>query len=247
MNKLFELITYKPAKTGSLLSLLMLSTGAIVVPMGPVDAQGVTLDPAEIIVGTQNFDAEDPNLVTSGRNVYILWHESSELTPVGDPAVHEVWLSRSSNRGRDFDPRVNVSRSELLTSEQEVIALSERNVYVVWVEDNSDIWFARSLDRGHSFEPPIKISTTIGTNEPEIAAYKDHVYVVWEAPAMEEIYFVESDDEGATFSSELNISNAAGMSADPEIAVSGRRVIVTWRDEATPVGAGIEILYRQGD
>lgn len=213
-------------------------------PIRSAGAQGVTLSLPRIIAGTQgDADAEAPDIVSSGRDVYIIWHEASPVDPASN--IHEVWFSRSTNRGRDFEPRINLSDSVATSSEHEQIAAHRRNVYVVWSEDINEIWFRRSSDGGVTFEPALKLSTALQAAVPQIAASSDDIYVVWEV-AMDEIYFAESHDHGMTFSVERNISNTVDMSADPEIALSGNRVIVTWRDLTTPAGAGNEIFYSQG-
>jgi hypothetical protein len=243
MNSHFDTASSALTGTFSVLSLLIVSSLDIGIPIGSANAQEVTFNLPRDIMGTQgDEDAEAPDIASSGRNVYIIWHEAPTIDLAAN--IYEVWFSRSENRGRDFEGRVNVSDSPATSSEDEQIAAYRRNVYVVWSEDGNEVWFRRSADGGITFESTIKLSTVLGARAPQIAASGDDIYVVWEV-AMDEIYFAESHDHGANFSDERNISNTAGMSADPEIALSGNRIIVTWRD-ATLAGAGNEIFYSQG-
>ena len=55
-----------------------------------------------------------------------------------------------------------------------------------------------------------------------------------------EIFFAASNDNGQTFNT-LNISNSAGSSAQPQIALSGNNVYVTWLD-ASPGNADIFVI-----
>jgi hypothetical protein len=44
-------------------------------------------------------------------------------------------------------------------------------------------------------------------------------------------YFYRSTNNGASFDSTKNLSNNAGFSSDPQIAVSGKKVYVVWHKE----------------
>lgn len=256
MNNLPKIITWKCVKTCSMLSVMIVSGVVVVMPMRPVSAQGITFDPSKIIAGTQNADAEAPDIVSSGKNVYIIWHEASPVDPNAN--IHEVWFSRSTDRGSNFSARKNVSNSVASRSVDEQIAVSkERNVYVVWHEEGTEeILFRRSTNAGSSFDSIKKLNTIavpVGSGFPQLAASGDNVYVAWQAPGpvSEDVFFAESDDGGSNFDVEENISNPAAAandmdSFDPEVAVSGNKVIVTWRDMTTPAGAATEIFYRQG-
>jgi hypothetical protein len=57
-----------------------------------------------------------------------------------------------------------------------------------------------------------------------------------------EILYRRSTDGGANFGSTVNLSNNAGGSFNPAIAVSGNNVYVVWRDDTS---GNFEILYRR--
>src|SRR5215207_2287805 len=66
------------------------------------------------------------------------------------------------------------------------VAASGNNVYVVWQDSvssdnrNYDIFIKKSVDNGNTFGPPVNLSNNSGFSEhPQIAAYKENVYVVW--------------------------------------------------------------------
>ena len=67
------------------------------------------------------------------------------------------------------------------------------------------------------------------------------VYALWEDTppgdrSDSEIFFAYSNDGGITFSTPKNISNNTGLSAFPQIAVSGSNVYAVWYDETSGNG-----------
>jgi hypothetical protein len=229
--------------------LLVLAASVIIAtnsPSQPAHAQiNINFDNPEIIVGTPGADAEPPQIATSGRNAYIIWHEF--FPTAQDPP--DIFLSRSTNRGEDFGGRTNLSNSPNVDSRDEQIAVSGKNVYVVWSEDQDKILFRRSSDGGANFRPAITLSDAGGAITPQIVASGENVYVVWAASGqggLTDIFFTQSNDRGRNFENEENISNNGGDSENPDIGLSGNNVIVTWRDNTTP-GMDFEIFFTQGE
>jgi hypothetical protein len=212
-------------------------------------AASISFNNPKRIVGTPGADAEPPQIATSGRNAYIIWHE---FFPTGtvDP---DIFLSRSTNRGEDFGVRKNLSNSPNVDSRDEQIAVSGKNgknVYVVWSDNennqNFKILFSRSNDEGKNFSPAKTLSTAGEAITPQIVASGENVYVVWAASGqggLPDIFFTQSNDRGRNFKNEENISNNAGDSESPDIGLSGNNVIVTWRDNT---GNDFEIFFTQG-
>ena len=79
---------------------------------------------------------------------------------------------------------------------------------------------------------------------PSIAVSGNNVYVVWKDNTLgnDEVFYRRSTDGGATFGRTVNLSNTAGFSGAPSIAVSGNNVYIVWYDE-TPGNS--EIFYRR--
>jgi hypothetical protein len=214
-------------------------------------AQNFTFTPPDGIVGTPGSDAEPPQVVRSGDNVFIIWHEF----PDSSSTQPDVFLSRSTNRGTTFRPRINLSNSPAAFSGDEDIAVSRSGnntrVYVVWIED-ADVRFRRDRTNDGTFANPVKLNDTLGgtsPTRPQIVASGDNVFVVWQAEHPQagdntDIFFARSTDSGDSFKDKKNISNNSGVSEAPQIALlADDRVIVTWRDDS---GGDFEIFFARG-
>lgn len=220
-------------------------------PERSASAQNFTFTPPDVIGGTPGSDAEPPQVVRSGDNVFIIWHEfpdSSSMQP-------DVFLARSTNRGATFRPRINLSNSPAAFSGDEDIAVSRSGnntrVYVVWIED-TDVRFRRDRTNDGTFSNPIKLNDTLGGNnplKPQIVASGNNVFVVWQAEHPQigdntDIFFARSTDAGDSFKDKKNISNNSGTSEASQIALlADDRVIVTWRDSS---GGDFEIFFTRG-
>jgi len=73
-----------------------------------------------------------------------------------------------------------------------------------------------------------------GSYKAAIAVNGGNVYVVWYdyATGTAEIFFRKSSDNGVTWQLKKRLSNNAGYSSCPTIAVSGTNVYVTWEDDS---------------
>ncbi len=84
-----------------------------------------------------------------------------------------------------------------------------------------------------SFSSTKNLSNNAGfSSDPQIAVSGNNVYVAWQdfTPGNWDIFFKASNDNGATFGNTINLSNNAGESGRPRIAVSGSNVYVVWAD-----------------
>ena len=87
---------------------------------------------------------------------------------------------------------------------------------------------------------PINISNDVNHSiTPVIVTQGNNVYIVWSDTTSDisrefldsEILFAVSNNNGQTFSAPVNLSNNAGKSFPPEIAVQGNNVYVSWADD----------------
>jgi hypothetical protein len=81
---------------------------------------------------------------------------------------------------------------------------------------------------------------------PALATEGTNIYVVWHdnTPGNYEIYFKKSDDGGVTWSTNERLTNNAGGSYSPDIAVHGSNIYVVWYDN-TP--GNYEIYFKESD
>lgn len=120
-----------------------------------------------------------------------------------------------------------------------VAADSAGNIYAVWdsyLPSNQDIFISKSTDGGVTWSFPFDVSNNSG-NSYHSTIFIDagnNVHLVWadETPGNVEIFYSKSTDGGVTWSAAANVSNSAGTSYVPAIAVdSSNNVHVVWFDD----------------
>ena len=90
---------------------------------------------------------------------------------------------------------------------------------------NADIYYSASNDGGRTWTKRLDVSPTAGVStRPRVAVEKSGaIDVVWTDTAYgvlnPEIFFTRSTDNGRTWATPINISQTAGASKDPELAV----------------------------
>src|SRR5262249_4785077 len=173
-------------------------------------------------------NAISPLIAAEGRNVYVVWEDTS-------PGNFDIFFTRSTDMGASFSVPQNLSNNRG-TSGISQIAVAGSDVYGVWMDGtagNGDIFFAHSTDGGASFSVLQNLSDNAGvSSSPHIAVAGSNVYVVWmdDTPGNADIFFASSTDGGASFSAPQNLSNNAGNSIYPQIAVAGSNAYVTYLD-----------------
>ena len=160
-------------------------------------------------LNNETSDFSDPQISSSGNNVYVVW-EDSTLAGGND----DIFFAFSTDNGLTFSTPDNLSESTQSTFDPQ-ISSSGNNVYVVWEEftlaGNADIFFAFSTNNGQTFSVPDNLSesTDFFSIGQQISSSGNNVYVVWrEDPSGSnaDIFFAFSTDNGQTFSTPDNIS-----------------------------------------
>lgn len=199
----------------------------------------------------RNFDNAFPfpfphaggsRIVASGNNVYVYWPESTG-----------VRLAASSNQGDNLnDPGftpTNLMANLTLDWVNNPIAASGNNLYLIGkLPSSRDLLFFKSTDGGANFgSQPIIINPNFSSSDKStIAASGQNVYVVYSMsqgttdPGAREIYYRHSSDSGGNFGVEQNLSNSPSVeSRHMKIATYGDNAYVTWREDRTDLGSGI--------
>jgi hypothetical protein len=103
-------------------------------------------------------------MIVSGNNIYVVWEDDSN-GPDSD-----IFFTVSNDNGQTFvDPPTDVSNNAEGSGNQQMI-VSGSNVYVVWVNSDSDndIFFTVSNDNGQTFvDPPTDLSNNDGNSDRE--------------------------------------------------------------------------------
>jgi hypothetical protein len=113
-----------------------------------------------------------------------------------------------------------------------------------------------SIDNGtinnHDSVPYSSNRTNLSNNKghseiPKIAVSGNNLYVAWidDTSGKRDIFFKKSIDYGCTFRRTIDLNNQNGGSVDPQIAVSGSNVYVTW--EHSPEDNGGVFFTRSTD
>ena len=183
-----------------------------------------------------------PAITISGNDVHVVWGDDT-------PGNFDIFYRRSVDGGSSFPNIIKNLSSSSLSSRLPSIAPVSNNVHVVWQDftpGNSDILYRRSVDGGSSFPNIIKnLSDNAGSSAfPALTAIGSNVHVVWgdNTPGNSDILYRRSINSGSTFPNIIkNLSNNAGFSNEPDIAVSGNNVYVVLEDDTA---GNFEILYR---
>lgn len=172
-----------------------------------------------------------------------------KVAAYGD-SVHIVWLAAdgvyySSSAGPAFPVKLS---GDMPAGEAQVAAF-ENSVYVAWggldSAESDGIYIAKSTDDGSTFGAPEKIDAGLSSplNVELAIAEGGKVYLAVQAAVEgnEEIMLFSSAD-GIAFSPAQNLSNNAGISECPSVAVAGGTVLVAWEDGTT---GNHEIFFAQ--
>lgn len=176
--------------------------------------------------------------------IYVVWQESETGVDVNfalslDP---EDGFSNVADFAEDFTVRNGIR-----------IAASNDRVFVVWFENDNEIYFTSSIVDSNGnvdFSVPTNLSnSTEDSRNPQIAAFGENVYVVWEedvdGSSIPDIFFAVSLDDGESFSATLNLSNNTGSSRNPRITLSeSGNVYVVWQDDTADPGNEQAILIK---
>ncbi len=191
-----------------------------------------------------------PNMAVDGSDVYAVWSQFPDAA-----TGLEVFVRQSTDSGKNFSPRFNLS-DRFGDSSHPRVAAAGQAVYVVWQEDADtpgvhDIFFRRSVNRGVTWDSPMNLSDFGGifTNDsraPTIAAIGSEVYVAWEDETTKDgspqIFFRRSLDQGVTWDDPLQVTceftGKRFQAFAPGLAVAGSNVYLIWKQFA---GGRLEI------
>jgi hypothetical protein len=200
-----------------------------------------------------NIECNNINLNLNGLNVdaipeslstLVQAHAKTENTDI-DTNTFDNGAERLGYKDKDFSfVCINNNENEFIPPSPipPIPPVPVNNLCTVWQDStpgNSEIFFSVSHDDGETFSIPLNISKNTGASQfPQIACEGNNVYVVWvDNTELDlgnfDIFFARSTNGGQTFSTPDNISENAGNSASPQIAVEGNNVYVVWADNTS--------------
>lgn len=201
---------------------------------------------AEPVTIAENADPESfPKVAADENSIHVVWGNPSQ------PGLRHV---SSSDGGATFSEVALLNGGEPV-GEAQVVAYGD-SVFVVWGGLNGHAvdrpTYVTSSDGGSTFTEPATIENEMLANpmNVELAVMSgqsgEHfVHIIAQvetSPGNEEILLVSTAD-GIIFTEPVNLSNNAGISECPSIAVSGNNIHVVWEDRTA---GNNEILYARG-
>jgi hypothetical protein len=190
---------------------------------------GTTFDKS-ITLGHNIALSGSPQIAAYGDNVYVIWQG------VNANGISNIYLRASKNNGTTFDKSITLGHNIALSGSPQIAAYGD-NVYVIWqgvdASGISNIYLRASKNNGTTFDKSITLGHNIAlSGSPQIAAYGDNVYVIWQgvnANGISNIYLRASKNNGTTSSLHNISSNKTGISSSPQIAAYGDNVYVIWQ------------------
>ena len=103
----------------------------------------------------QGAEIKEAPIATSGNNVYVVWPSNKTTSDF------EIMFKASTDGGKTFANKINLSNSPGIDSERPQIAAAGNNVYVSWWERNqtsNEPILRVSNDNGRTFGQAITLS-----------------------------------------------------------------------------------------
>ena len=189
-------------------------------------------------------------------HIYISFTDLNRYWPEGDNG--DVFVSRSTDGGASFDPKVKVDDAGNATEQGfSSIAVDpvSGDVYAAFYDlrgGDRDIYVARSGDGGQTFGANSRANDVTTNDQEEPSVRVDglgNVYIVWKdwrddtdpktSPYLNDLYFARSTDGGGTFGPSVRVTDQY-MSAEysynfpPRLAVDPSGYVhVVWHDTRT--------------
>jgi hypothetical protein len=171
--------------------------------------------------------SENGDLAVQGSDVYLVWQDDTS-------DQHEIMFAKSNDSGATFSKPAPIGKSQKGGfSLAPDIAVSGKNVYIVWADYNSNeqsaVAFRLSNDSGETFGNTSILGNYSGENpDPHVALFKGDIYVSWVTGANEEFtgdLMIARSPNGTSFEAAV-----VGKEANnPVMASSGDTLYLAWR------------------
>ena len=194
-------------------------------------------------LSTSSTNAWVPDITCSGANLYVIWNSDST-------GNHEVYFRMSTNGGDTWQSQKRLTYNSGNSKYAAVAAGGSggTGVHAVWEDDtpgNLETYFRRSTDSGATWKTSKRFTFNSGSSRmPAVAASGSDVFAGWmdDTPGNYEIYFRRSADAGVNWQDTERLTNTAGDSSWPKIALNAAKVYVVYAD-STPGNNEIYLKY----
>jgi hypothetical protein len=238
---------------------LILVTVILTIIIGIIASQSLQQPVVQQAEAARKKDNSLIPIATSGDNVYLAWDSNKT-------GNREILLRASSDGGKTFDDKINISNSTNGRSDMQDVAASGNSVYVTWCDDKTgdmEIFIRKSLDGGKTFGnttmlksvgtlpsnikyvPYEQLDTELIQIDTNVALSGNNTYVMWweNKTGNWEVLFSRSIDGGQTFEDTINLSNSSTTRSErAQLAAVGNNVYVTWWEEP-----GREPMFRSSN
>ena len=194
-----------------------------------------------------NEGSEDPVIISSGLNVYLVWQDSRD-------GNMEIYFKRSTDGGSNWGIDTRLTNNPFF-SVNASIAVSGSTIHIVWEDDrntpgvNFEIYYKRSGNEGITWGADVRMTNNIGYSWfSSVSASGLYAQIVWteDENSYGEIYHKRSTDDGSNWTANTRISSNDSMNSEyPYVITSGTYVHLVWYDVRD---GNNEIYYkRSGD
>jgi hypothetical protein len=176
-----------------------------------------------------------------GRGAQIAYGDGVLHVIRGGGGIVEVRYNRSTDGGLSWGNQTLLSDDDGIPSQWPSVAADPYGgVYAVWFDyvnspsgSSGYLFYRRSTDRGATWQPVQYLSDQPTATWSNMCADTSGVYVVWMSGTGRERHFTHfrmSTDYGISWSKDKVLSDSMSDILEPDIAVFGAFLSVTWRD-----------------
>ncbi len=204
---------------------------------------GITWEPDRRMTNDP-LNSLNPSVAVNGSTVQILWQDFRDGSINGNS---EIYYKRSTDDGFSWGQDTRLTNDSSI-SELSSVAVSGSTVSLLWSDfrdGNSEIYYKRSINDGISWGTDTRLTNDGGnSSSANVTASGLYVNVTWrdDRDGNQEIYYKRSTDGGSSWGADIQLTNSAGISDRPSIAVWGSTVHVVWQDIRD---GNFEIYYKR--
>lgn len=170
--------------------------------------------------------SNNPCIAVSGDNLYVAYDDQR-----GGPC--NIYSRRSTDRGVTWEPEAPLTGNTCYPAFPCLAAIGSY-VHLTWMDwraPKGSVYYRRSTDAGATWQPEVGLVLVDSfTYSPCLAVSGSRVHLTWNDYRYNdpEIFYRRSDDNGAHWAPDVRITDAWGISQDPNIAVSGDNVYIVF-------------------